>query len=95
MPHRKVVLQAVNSSGMSFGVLSTPAKDILCRCPQVSAGLLCALCAVHAEARPACRCFMLVAAKVDALAQALQGAKNQMLLERRRVSPYGLALWPL
>ena len=30
---------------------------------------------------------MLVAAKVDALAQTLQGAKHQVLLERRRVSP--------
>ena len=48
---------------------------------------------VHAETRPACRCFMLVAAKVDALAQTLQGAKHQMLLERRRVSPCFLALW--
>ena len=38
---------------------------------------------------------MLVAAKVDALAQALQGAKHQVLQERRRVSPNFIALWPL
>ena len=92
LPHRNVMLQAIDSSGVSFPMLSTHAKDFHRRCPQVLAGLPYALCYVHAETRPACRCFMLVAAKVDALAQTLQGAKHQILLERRRVRPCMLAL---
>ena len=94
-PHRNVMLQAIDTSGMSFPMLSTHAKGFHRRCPQVLAGLPYALCYVHAEIRLACRCFMLVAAKVDSLAQTLQGAKHQILMERRRVRPCMLALWPL